>query len=127
TLALPNDCADVLAEHRMWDADDGGLDNVGMFVQRALHLDGVDVVATADQHVFRAVDDVQETVLVEAAEVTAVHPAVLPRPRGGLRVVEVAALAGGDMEQDLADLTGCDVVAVVVDDLDAYAGQRLAH
>src|SRR5436190_16549120 len=107
-------------------ADDGRFEDIGMLVQSAFHLDRVDVVATANEHVLRAVDDVQETVDVETAEVTAVHPAVLPSSRGGFRVVEVTALTGRYMQQDLADFSDSDVVAGLVDDPDAHARQWLA-
>src|SRR5256885_1661357 len=42
---------DLLAEYLVGDADDGGVGDRGMLVQRRLDLDAVDVLAAADDHV----------------------------------------------------------------------------
>ena len=60
----------------MGHADDGGLGDVGVLVERGLDLGRVDVLAAADDHVLEAVDDVEVAVVVEPADVAGVEPAV---------------------------------------------------
>src|SRR2546430_1281866 len=71
-----HDRLDLLAEHLVRDADDGGVDDAGMLEQHLLDLDAVHVLAAPDDHVFRPVDEVQEPVLVEPSNVAAAEPAV---------------------------------------------------
>jgi hypothetical protein len=55
-----------------------------VFVQGALDLDRVDVLAAADEHVLLAVDDEEEAVGIDAGDVAGVKPAA--RINGRLRV-----------------------------------------
>src|SRR5688500_20257912 len=71
--------------------DDRRLGDGGMRVEDLLHLARVDVEAAADDEVLLALDDVEEVVGVEAADVAGVQPAVAQRPRGLLREPVVAA------------------------------------
>ena len=57
----------LLAVALVGNADDRGFDNVGVLVQRSFHLGRVDVLAAADHHVFDAIGDVEEPLLVERA------------------------------------------------------------
>ena len=61
--------AHLLADALVGDADDRGLGDVGMLVERGLDLGGVDVLAAADDDVLQPVDDVEVALVVEAAEV----------------------------------------------------------
>lgn len=55
---------------RMLDADDCRLRDCGVLENRFFHFCGVHVEARHDDEVFRAVDQVQETVLVDNRDVT---------------------------------------------------------
>ena len=63
-------CADLLAEALVGDADDRGLGDVGVLVQRGLDLGRVDVLSAADDDVLQPIDDVEVALVVEPAEVT---------------------------------------------------------
>ena len=60
-----HDRADLLAEHVVRDADDGGVGDRRVLEQRGLDLDAVHVLAAADDHVLGPVDDVDEALVVE--------------------------------------------------------------
>src|SRR6266508_1815464 len=99
-----HDRLDLLAEHLVRDADDGGVDDIGMLEQGLLDLDAVHVLAAADDHVLRPVDEVEEPVLVETTDVAAAEPAVRGDRLGG-RVGSVpvpAAHDRGSAQPDLA-------------------------
>src|SRR5215204_1534130 len=111
---------DLLAEHLVRDADDGGVDDVGMLEEGLLDLDAVHVLATPDDHVLRPVDEVEEPVLVEAADVAAAEPAVAGDRLGG-RVGSVPVAPAHDRrsaQPDLARRTGRNRRAVGIDDHD---------
>ncbi len=61
-----------------------------MFEDGPLDDDRVDVLAPANNHVFRAIDDEDETVVVNASYVAAVQPALGYRRRRCLRFIPVA-------------------------------------
>ena len=69
-------------------ADDGGLEDVGVFVEHALDLGGGDVLPAGDDHVLLAVLDVEEAVLVEPADVAGPEPAVDEGALRGLGVCQ---------------------------------------
>ena len=66
----------LLAEHVVRSPDDRGLEHVGVAVEDVLDLLGVDVLAAADDHVLHAVDEHQEAVVVEVADVAGAQPPV---------------------------------------------------
>src|ERR1019366_5021435 len=103
----------VLAQHWVRDSHHGGLDDVGMLEQHGLDVAGVDVVATPDDDVLLPPDDVEVAVLVEARQVSAVEPAVLPGPGGGLVVSVVLALAALHAQDGLAHFAGGQAVALL--------------
>ena len=111
-----------MAQHRVGHTDDGDLGDVGMLEQRALDLDRVDVVAPAQHHVLLPVDDEQVALVVETTEITREHPAVAPRAGGAVGVVVVRAPARGQLERDLAHLTGRHLALQLVDDADLDTG-----
>ena len=65
----PRDTRSPIA--RSSSADDGDLGDVRVFVEHGLDLGAVDVLAAADDDVLHAVDDVEEAVVVDEAEVAA--------------------------------------------------------
>ena len=95
-----------LAPALVRDRDDGRLGDRRMAVQRLLHLGAVDVLAARHDHVLRAVDEEQEALLVEVAQVPGHVPAVAQRR---LRLRGLVPVAGGDVlapDLHLADLAG---------------------
>ena len=111
------------AVDRVCASDDRGLGDLGKPVDHGLDLAGVDVLATADDHVLGPVDEHQVTVLVEPADVTGVQPAVDDRRRGLLGPVEVATHDVRALDHDLAGLAVGHRVARRVDEADRLAGQ----
>ena len=66
----------LFAQCGMRDADHAGVDDGGMFVERILDFDEVDVFAAADQHVLGAIEDVTETLGVETGDIAGAQPAI---------------------------------------------------
>ena len=80
---------------------------------RALHLEARDVLAPPAQVVLLAVDEVEEPVVVEPAEVAGVEPEVAQHLDGRLRAAPVARehqVRAGGPAHDLADLADRDLV-----------------
>src|SRR3954453_20566757 len=94
---------DLLAHHVVGDADRDNLADAGRAGQRALDLDRVDVLAAAVDHVLLAIDDVEQPVLVDPAEVAGVQPAADEGLLRGVGVVPVALHDVGPADQQLAD------------------------
>ena len=84
--------------------DDGAVLHGRVLHQRLLDLGGVDVEAAGDDHVLGPVDDEEEAVVVEVADVAGVVPAVRRRLGGGLRVLVVAGHHQRAAHDDLAAL-----------------------
>ena len=80
----------ALAELGVGHADDRGLVDLGMIREAVLDLGAVHVLAAADDHVLRAVDDEVEALRVAVAEVAGVQPAVAHGLGGGVGAVPVA-------------------------------------
>ena len=112
-----HDRADLLAHHRVGNADHRDLEHGRVLHERVLDLDAVDVLAAAVDHVLLAVDDLDEAVVVDAGQVAGVQPAVDERLGGLLGLVPVA---GDDVlaaDQQLADVRRLvDVDEVELDD-----------
>ncbi len=106
-----------LAEVGVLDPDTGDLGDRRVLVEGLLDLPRVDVVATADDHLLLAVDDEEVAVLIDPRHVAGEQPAVPHHLRGRVRAIPVALHHGVAPDRDLADLSGGQVVAVVVDDL----------
>src|SRR5262245_20523204 len=101
-----DDRADLLAEHAVRDPDHGGIHHRRVVVERALDLDAVHVLAAADHHVLGAVHDVDEALVVEAAEVAGAQPARDEGLGGRLGLAPVALHHVRSLDPDLADLAG---------------------
>ena len=71
------------------DADQGGVHDRRVVVKDVLHLDAVDVLAAADQHVLGPVDDEAEAFLVQPRQVAGLHPAVDEGLGRGFRLVPI--------------------------------------
>jgi len=113
-----DDGTDVFTKGFVRHGEHRRLENVWVSVQRGFDVDGCDVLPTADHEVLGAVDDVQVPVLVQSAEVAGAQPATGKR---GLRLVVATPVPRGDRraaQPDLADLTGGDLGAGLVDDPD---------
>src|SRR5215469_16485705 len=79
---------------RIGHADYGGFGNGRDLMQRVLDLGRIDVLATGDVHVLPAVDDVVETVSVDARGISRMQPAV---GEGGLVGVRPVPVTGRDV------------------------------
>src|SRR5439155_8667881 len=83
-----------------------------------------DVLATSDHHVLGAIDDVQITLVVDAAEVTRLEPATAERLLGRVRPVPIPGHDRRARHPDLADRAECDVATVTIDDAEVEHGDR---
>jgi hypothetical protein len=81
-----DDGVDALAPVGVRKADDGALGDGGMEGDGVLDLSRIDVLATGDDHVLEAVDDVEVALIVEVSAVAGVHPAVADGSPGLLRL-----------------------------------------
>src|SRR3990172_10455257 len=79
--AQPDPRADFLAVFVVRHTDDRDIPDLGVAKQEFLDLARIDVLATADDHVLAAPDDVAVALVVDHAEIAGVHPAV---PADGL-------------------------------------------
>src|SRR5699024_3733570 len=78
--------------------------NTGELVEYLFDLDGVDVLATADDHVVFAADDRHVLVLVPCGEVADIQPAVVESGGFLLRRVRVRLRGFRRAHDNLADL-----------------------
>src|ERR1700690_3351702 len=97
-----------------------------MLVDRALHLERGDVLASTPDGVLDPVDEVVVATLITREAVSAVEPSVAPGRRGLLRHVEIPA--GDDpgicgTHHHLAEPVGPDILIVVIDQLHLEAGR----
>ena len=92
-----------------------------MLVEGALGFGRVHVLAAAHDHVLGAVDDVDEALLVDAGDVSRVHPAIDEDVGGLLGAVPVAEHDVGAAGDDLAGAAGWHGGAVLIDDADGDA------
>src|SRR5512132_1449429 len=110
---------DLLAVDVVRPADDPSRRDGRVLQQRRLDVPWKDVEAAPDDQVLLAVDDVDVPVVVEAAQVAGVEPAVPDRLRRQLRRAPVAEHDRAGTDADLADLA-------VAGDAHLDAGGRLA-
>ena len=130
-FALPEDDAghDLLAVLLVGHADDLHVPDLWVGVDELLDLTGVDVLAAPDDHVLEPPGDLEIAVLVLAAEIAAVEPAVgVDGLGGGLGHLVVAlhdVVAPG--HELPADPDGALLPGVRVDDLALHVGEPAAH
>src|SRR5690606_38113897 len=100
--------------------------DIGVGQYRLLDFARINVFTAGNDHVFLAVDQVQEVLIVEAAHVAGVAPAVAEGRQRGRVVVPVAAHDGGRLDDDFAGLAARQLAAIVIDDLDQRVRKSLA-
>ena len=130
TTTAPTSSPSVGSGH----ADDRAVGDRGVLEEGGLDLDGVDVLAAADDDVLGAVDDVDEAVVVDAGDVAGVEPAVREDVGGLFGAVPVAADDLRPLDPQLAGDVGPDgqvgrrlrPVEVLGDDDDVGDGHRRA-
>src|ERR1019366_8097921 len=96
-----------------------------------LDICGGDVLATREDHVLLAIDDVEKDLGVEPPEVSRTYPLAARRVDPGcLPVRLVQAMVAGHhkpcVADDFADLARRDLAVVIADDPDVGAEYRLA-
>ena len=101
-----DDRGGLLAERAVGDADDSGVGDRGMLVEAVLDLRRIDILAAAQHHVLRAVDDVREAFVVEAREVAGADPAAHEGLGGRLRLVPIAHDDHRPARPEFADRAG---------------------
>src|SRR5436305_7982648 len=77
------DRAGLFAEHPVRNRNERGVDNSGMLIKNVLDLDTIYVLATADQHVLGAINDITETFIIEPRDIAGPQPAVVHKSLGG--------------------------------------------
>ena len=102
-----------------------------MCVHHLLDVGRIDVLPAGQDHVLLAIDDVEEALVVEAADVAGAQPAAAMgiRPRGlrcRVRAVVVMLHYESAAADDLAGRAGGGFAVVVTDQLELLAGDRLA-
>src|SRR5712691_6985484 len=118
----------LLAKPLVGDTDDGRLGHGGMCVDDLLDLTRVDVEAASDDHLLLAIDDEEEAVLVDIAQVAGVEPAAFEGFDVGLGLVPVTLHDIVATNHDLTDvvLARGELLVVDVEDPDLDPEYRLA-
>ena len=123
---------DLVTAHRIGCGCNGaGLDR-WVLGQHALHLHRRYVFATAADHIFFAIDKVQQTLGIALHQVTGVKPATGPSLFGGLRVFEVtgkkvlARIWALGAHPQFARHAHAHIHALVVDQAVGHLGGRFA-
>ena len=81
----------ALAQPRIGNADDGGVQHLRMGVEDLLDLAREELLAAAIDHLLEPADDAQAPVCIDHAEVAAAEPAVREESVGiGARIVVIA-------------------------------------
>ena len=89
---------------RMPPPDHRDLGDVAVALQHLLDLTRINVAAAADDEILRAILERQETVAVEASDVSRMQPSAGQRRCGCFRIHPVALHHGGSADENLADL-----------------------
>ena len=119
--------ADRFAGLLVRDAYRGGFQNARVGRGDILYLVGIDVESGDDDHVLLAILDVEESLLVHAADVSGLQPAVVGKYLGSRsRPLPVSAHDLGTADADLADFAYGQGVAVVIADFHIRGWDRQA-
>src|ERR1700748_3437831 len=105
-----------LAPLRVGYSEDCRFQNRRMLVNDGLDLAGIDILSTRDDHVLRAVEDVEIAVRVAAADVARSKHSVLERELGLLRIVPVSGHDVGAARHQLATLSWSKLLSGAVHD-----------
>ena len=108
---------DFLAESVMGHPEDGGFMDSFDLIDHGLDLGAIDILASAKDHVLRAVFDEDEAFVVEPTEIAAPQPATDDRLSGRLRLVPIATNQIGAAEANFTDLTHRQLIHILVEDL----------
>src|SRR5581483_5835179 len=110
----------------IWEPEDGSVDHIGVLDEGLLDLRRVDVDTATEDEVDATIGEVQVAVVVEPAQVTDGEIVTVPCARGLLRRVVVLELrhTGEARNMDVADVTGREQAAPLVDELETDAGER---
>src|SRR5262249_37615932 len=113
-----DDGMDAFAPMRIGQADHGDLVHRRVFGENVFDLGGEDVVAAGFDSEFGAVAEVDVATVVETRHVAGIDPAIADG--FAILVGRVPVASEGDLTADdeLADVAGRDVAAVVIDDTD---------
>src|SRR5439155_19964545 len=109
----------LLAEVRIGHAEHLHRLHLRMALQEVFDLAGKNVLATADQHVLRAADDVAPALRIDRRQVAAVHPTGrIERLAGALGILPIAAHHEIPTRAQLAFDAYRNDAALRIDDLD---------
>ena len=97
---------------------------------RVLHDDFLDVLrehidATADDHVFLSVHEVEKSIFINVPQVSGVQPAFDNRLSSQIRLFVIAGHQGGATAHNLPDLSGSGVFALLSND--SHLKERLGR
>ena len=123
---------DDFAAHFFGDADGGGFEDGGVFLESGFDFGGSDAVAGGIDDVIGAADEVEEAVGVAVAGVAGEVVIADDAAGGFLGIfpvfgIESDGALGFDANGDLAGFSVGQFAAVIIDDGDLEAGGRLAH
>src|SRR5262245_55790254 len=104
----------ALAEHWTGPWDDGSLHHIGMAHERVLHLDAVNLVAAAVDHVLLAVEHAHVALGIDRADVARAPEAGNKILARRLRLVPVAAHHHRPAQPDLALRAAWHLAALLV-------------
>src|SRR5262245_31515037 len=107
---------DELTPLPVGDAEDRRFENRRMLVDDGFDLAGVDVFATGDDHVLRAVENVEIALGIAVAHVAGTEHPVLERAARLLRILPVAAHDIGAARHQFTMLPGFNLPALFVHD-----------
>src|SRR6516162_620476 len=74
SITQPDASTDLLSVPVVREPDDGDVENGRVAIKKFLDFPGIDVLSTADDHVFDAPDNIAVALLVEDRQIPGVHP-----------------------------------------------------
>ena len=86
----------------------------------------IDILAASEDHVFRAIHQVQESLFIKVANVPGVQPAINNRLGGGLWAVQIALNDGRTFDTNFSHLTYRKFLPVFVNDFAVKGGGQVA-
>ena len=117
---------DLLAPHRVGNADRRGFGNFRALHQHAVDLDRRNVDAAADDQFLFPTGEVEKSIGIEISEVAGAHAAAAVHPHRAI-VAEIAVfVVVPGAELDMADLAGRQRASIRIDDGEPVIGERPA-
>ena len=105
-----------LATRLIGHTDDGGLLDVGIFIEELFDFPRVNVFAHGNNHFLQAVDDMQVAVFVANSDIAGVEPASFESLGRFLRLVPIALHDVFPLDEELALLADGDIMILFVND-----------